>query len=139
MAVQPTRYRFTRADYYRMAEAGILGEGDRVELIEGEIYRMSPIGPMHAGGVDRLNRLFSRTFGDAVIVRVQNPVVLDDYSEPEPDLTLLRPRADFYTGEHPNPEDILLAVEVADSSADWDRRVKAPLYVRSGIPELWCW
>ena len=102
MAVQPTRYRFTRADYYRMAEAGILGEDDRVELIEGEIYRMSLIGPKHAGGVDRIAALFFARVADRAIVRVQNPMVLSDYSESEPDLTLLRPRTDFYIEEHPS-------------------------------------
>lgn len=137
MRVQLKRYRFTTTDYHRMAEAGILGEDDRVELIEGEILEMSPIGRLHASTVDRLNRLFNRAVGDAAIVRVQNPIVVNDYNEPQPDLTLLRPRTDFYAAGHPTPEAILLAIEVADTTVAFDRRVKAPLYARNGMPELW--
>lgn len=120
-----------------MAEAGILGEDDRVELIEGEIIEMSPIGGPHAACVDRLTRLLVIGLGDAAIVRVQNPVHLDQRSEPQPDVSLLRPRADFYASGHPSPEDILLVIEVAESSLEYDRRVKVPLYARQGIPEAW--
>jgi hypothetical protein len=120
-----------------MAEAGILTENDRVELIDGEIVEMVPIGHNHAGGVNRFNRLFSLCFADAAIVSVQNPVRLGEYSEPEPDLALLRPRADFYASAHPTPADVLLLVEIADTSLDFDRGVKAPLYARAGIPEVW--
>ncbi|MBI4498167.1 MAG: Uma2 family endonuclease [Chloroflexi bacterium] len=136
MALQPTRRRFTVDEYYRMAKAGILSEDDRVELIDGEIIQMPPIGPRHAWCVDRLTELFVRTFSDAAQVRVQNPVRLSQYSEPQPDLALLR-RQPKYAAAHPTPEDILLAVEVSDTSAAFDRRVKAPLYARSGIGELW--
>ncbi len=137
MALQLTRRRFTTADYHRMVEAGVLSEDDRVELIDGEILEMSPIGSQQAACVDRLNRLFSRRVGDAAIVRVQSPVHLDERSEPQPDLALLRPRADFYAAGHPTPQEVWLVVEVADTSAEFERQVKAALYARAGIPELW--
>ena len=137
MAIQLTRRRFTTADYHRMAEAGVLGEDDRVELIDGEIVEMSPIGGRHLAVVNRLTRHFVRGVGDAAIVSVQNPVHLGERSEPEPDLALLRPRADDYASGLPGTADILLIVEVADSSLEYDRQVKAPLYARGGIPELW--
>jgi len=119
-----------------MAEAGILSEDDRVELIEGEIVEMSPIGSHHAACVKRLNRLFSRSVSDAV-VSVQDPIRLSEYSEPEPDLALLRPRADFYAEALPGPEDTLLVVEVMETSAQYDRERKLPLYAEAGIPEVW--
>ena len=108
MATQVLRRRFTLEEYHRMGEAGILGEDDRVELIEGEILEMSAIGPRHAACVDRLTRLFFRGLGDEVIVRVQNPVNPRPDSEPQPDITLLRSRADFYSQRHPGPDAILL-------------------------------
>lgn len=120
-----------------MASAGILRPDDRVELIDGEIFEMSSIGPSHAGCVNRLNRLFSTMCGEACIVHVQNPVQLDPYSQPEPDLALLRPRSDFYSARHPIPEDVMLLVEVADASLAWDRGIKVPLYARAGIAETW--
>jgi Uma2 family endonuclease len=135
-ALRPRR-RFTVEDYYRMGEAGILGEDDRVELIEGEIVEMPPIGSPHGGGVNRLIHLFTGLLGDRAVVSAQNPVRLSDISEPVPDITLLRSRADFYAGSHPRPGDVLLLVEVADTSGAFDRRVKAPLYARAGIPEYW--
>lgn len=137
MAVEVWRRRFTVDEYYRMADAGILNEDDQVELIEGEIVEMAPIGSRHAGHVDRLNQLFSRRVADRAIVRVQNPIWLSDYTEPQPDISLLRPRSDFYTSAHPRPQDVLLVVEVADTSIDYDREVKAPLYARLGIGEFW--
>jgi len=137
MGVQLARRLFTVAEYHKMAEAGILSEDDRVELLEGEIVAMSPIGSRHAGLVNRLNRLFSQRAGDQVVVSVQNPVRLGGYSEPQPDLALLRPRADFYTSSHPGPEDVLLVIEVAETSAAVDREVKVPLYARFGVPEVW--
>jgi Uma2 family endonuclease len=137
MALHLTKRRFTVAEYYQMAEAGILGEDDRVELIDGEIIEMTPIGRRHAACVDRLNRLFARGIGEAAQIRVQNPVQLDEYSEPQPDLTLLRPRPDFYASGHPTPADVLLLIEVGDTSAEVDRQVKVPLYAGSGIQELW--
>lgn len=130
-------YRFTVEDYHRMAEAGILGEDDRVELIEGEIVEMPPIGSPHGGTVKALIHLFSKAVGDRAIVSVQDPARLSDISEPQPDLMLLRPRPDFYRNSHATPADVLLLVEVADTSAAYDRSVKLPLYARVGIPEYW--
>ena len=137
MALQLTRRRFTVCEYYQMAKAGILTEDDRVELIDGEIVEMSPIGRRHAACVDRLTRWFVDHFGHAAQVRVQNPIHLDEHNEPQPDIALLRPRADYYASGHPTPADLLLVVEVAETSAALDRRVKLPLYARSGIPEVW--
>ncbi|HBH00339.1 MAG TPA: Uma2 family endonuclease [Candidatus Rokubacteria bacterium] len=138
MLVQPTRRLFTAEEYHRMGEAGILHDDDRVELIEGEIVEMAPIGSPHAGTVDRLNRLFTSRLGERAIVRVQGPVLLAAVeSEPEPDLALLLPRPDFYTTGHPEPPDVLLALEVMDTSVERDRRVKLPLYARAGIAETW--
>lgn len=137
MAVQLLRHRFTIEEYHRMGQAGILAEDARVELIEGEIVEMTPIGSRHAACVDRFNRLFTGFLGQRVIVRVQNPIRLGPYSEPQPDLTLLRARPDFYAKAHPGPEDVLLLVEVADTTADLDRNVKVPLYAQARIPEVW--
>jgi len=137
MAVQLLRRGFTVEEYHRMAQAGILTEDDRVELIEGEIITMTPIGSRHAACVDRLTRLLSAHAGREAIVRVQNPIRLGERSEPQPDLALLRFRSDFYASRHPGPEDVLLVVEVAETSADVDREVKLPLYARSGIAEAW--
>lgn len=137
MAVDIQRRLFTCAEYETMLAAGILSEHDRVELIEGEILQMSPIGSPHAGCVNRSNGVFSRLLQGRAIVSVQNPLVLGEISEPEPDLVLLRPRADFYAESHPGPADVLLVVEVADASLGFDRRVKAPLYARAGVAEIW--
>ncbi len=137
MAIEPTRHSFTVADYYRMAEAGIFHEDSRVELIDGEIIDMVPIGPRHSRGVNRLaERLILRLQGTAY-VSIQNPVRLDEHNEPEPDLVVARRRADDYAGGHPSREDILLVVEVADSSANYDRQTKAPMYAAAGIPDYW--
>jgi len=136
MSVQVQRRLFTVEEYHRMAEAGILSEDDRVELIEGELVAMSPIGSRHAAAVARLTVLFSR-IGDRGTVWVQNPIRLGRHSEPQPDVALLRYRPDFYASAHPGPEDVLLIVEVAEISADYDRTVKIPLYARHGIPEAW--
>lgn len=137
MAVQLLRRRFSVEEYHRMTRAGILSEDDRVELIEGEIMEMAPIGSRHAACVDRLNRLFSQRAGEWAIVRVQNPIRLGEHSEPQPDLTLLKPSPDFYAQDHPGPKDVLLVVEVAETSAEVDREVKVPLYARTGLPEVW--
>jgi Uma2 family endonuclease len=120
-----------------MARAGILRPGDRVELIEGEIIDMAPIGSRHAAAVKRIARALDRSIGEGAIVSVQNPVRLDQFSEPQPDIALLRPRADFYAGAHPGAADVLLIVEVADSSLGYDRDNKLPLYAHHGIPEVW--
>ena len=120
-----------------MGEAGAFAPGERVELIEGEIVRMPPIGPLHSGLVNRLNRLLVRAVGDRAIVHVQNPVELSERSEPEPDLALLRFREDDYLDATPTPVDTLLAIEVADSTLRFDRDSKMPLYARHGVPETW--
>lgn len=120
-----------------MAEAGILTEDDRTELLEGEIVKMSPIGSSRAACVDRLARLFYEFAGRDYIVRVQSPVRLDEHSEPEPDLALLEPRGDFYSESHPTPEDALLVIEVSETSATYDREVKLPLYAAAGVREVW--
>lgn len=133
----PARHPITVAAFHRMGETGILREGERVELIDGEIIDMSPIGALHAAIVDALVRHFGRQAGDAVVVRCQNPLRLDDVSEPEPDVAVLRPRDDMYTTAHPGPADALLVVEVADTSLAYDIGVKVPLYARHGIPEVW--
>jgi Uma2 family endonuclease len=137
MAVELTRRRFTVAEYHQMAEAGILGEDDRIELIEGEIVEMSPIGRRHAATLLRLIRLFSHTFDDVADVNVQSPIQLGNDTEPEPDLTLLRRKPDFYASALPGPDDTFLVVEVAETSLAYDRRVKTRLYARSGIAEYW--
>jgi Uma2 family endonuclease len=128
---------FSTDEFHRMVGAGILSEDDRVELIEGEIVRMSPIGSRHAACVDRLTALFTRRLGTRAIVRVQSPVVLGRRSEPQPDLTLLKPRRDFYADKHPDASDVLLMIEVIESSGEYDRDTKVPLYARAGIPEVW--
>jgi Uma2 family endonuclease len=137
--VQPRlkTFRLNVSQYHQMSEAGIFSENDKVELINGEIIEMSPIGRRHAACVDRINRLFSNILGIKVIVRVQNPIILNNLSEPEPDIALLKPRADFYESGHPQPQDIFLLIEVADSSLEYDRDVKIPLYATSGISEVW--
>ena len=137
MAIELSRRLFTVHEYHQMAQAGILTEDDRVELIEGEIVQMAAIGSRHAACVDRLTQLFVVRVAERAIVRVQNPVRLSDYSEPEPDLALLRPQPDFYAAAHPGPADVLLIVEVADTSVGVDRATKMPLYARAGISEAW--
>lgn len=120
-----------------MAETGILGEDDRVELIEGEIIEMTPIGSPHAGCVAYLTELFIRGAEGRATVIVQSPLRLDRHTEPQPDLMLARRRDDFYRERHPGPDDVLLLVEVADTSGRYDRGVKLPLYANAGIPEVW--
>ncbi len=137
MALQVPRKRFTVQEYYRMAETGVLREDDRVELIEGEILEMAPIGVRHATCVDRLNKSLNRLLPDELIVRVQSPIHLGDYSEPEPDITLLKPRDYADAEEHPGPSDILLLIEVSDTTLGLDRRMKVPFYARAGIAEVW--
>ncbi len=137
MSVQVEKWFFTVDEYHRMSEAGILSETDRVELIEGEIIKMSPIGKYHAACVKRLNTILNRRVSDYAIVSVQDPIRLDDYSEPEPDIALLKLRDDYYAQELPTVEDVLLIIEVADTSVECDRNVKLPLYAKAGIPETW--
>ena len=136
-ATAPRRHHLTVNQFQQMITHGILTKDDRVELLNGEILAMSPINPNHAGIVKRLNHLFSNLIPDNVIVAVQDPVQLDDRSQPQPDLCLLKATADFYQSRHPQPEDVLLVIEVAETSARADRAVKRPAYARSGIVELW--
>jgi len=134
----PARRRLDVGAYYKMAEAGILTPNDRVELIDGEIFDMVPIGSAHAGKTVRLNRLFARAAADGLaLVSIQSPLRLDAYNEPEPDVMLLKPRADDYQGRHPNAADVLLLVEVSETSLAFDRGTKLPLYAKFGVPEVW--
>lgn len=131
------RHLLTVDDYHKMGEAGILGEDDRVELVEGELIDMAPIGSEHAGQVIQLNALLSVLLAGRALLSPQNPVRLGEYSEPQPDITILRLRGDFYRTAHPQPEDVLLLIEVADATIHYDRNMKIPLYARHGIPEVW--
>jgi Uma2 family endonuclease len=137
MSVQIVRRHFNVTEYYRMAAAGVLSDDDRVELIEGEIVEMNPIGSRHAACVGRLTEVLGRLVGSEAIVWVQNPVQVNDYSEPLPDVSLLKRRDDFYAQANPQPADVLLIIEVADSSVEYDRDIKIPLYAGAGIPEVW--
>jgi Uma2 family endonuclease len=128
---------FTVDEYYRMGEAGILTEDDRVELIEGEIVEMAPIGSRHASVVNRLTKFLVARSGDRATVLIQNPIRLNDRSEPQPDVTLAQPRSDFYAAAHPGPNEVILIVEVSNTTLDYDREVKLPIYSRSGVPEVW--
>ena len=129
--------KFTVAEYYRMAEVGILHHTERVELLDGEIIVMAPIGIPHATGVRRMERVLHQALGAAAAISVQNPVRLDDHSEPEPDIALLRFREDDYATAHPGPADVLVVMEVSDSTLDFDREVKSKRYAAAGIPEMW--
>jgi Uma2 family endonuclease len=137
MATEPVAHLFTVEEYEAMGRAGVLSEGARLELLRGEIVEMTPIGSPHASVVNRLTRLLVSALGERAVVAVQNPVVLNDVSEPRPDLAVLRPRADFYASAHPRAGDVLLVIEVADTTGSWDRRVKRPLYAAAGVPEVW--
>src|SRR2546423_8636468 len=137
MSVQIVRRHFNITEYYRMAAAGVLSDDDRVELIEGEIVEMNPIGSRHAACVGRLTEFLGRLVGGEAIVWVQNPVQVNDYSEPLPDVTLLKRRVDFYAQANPGAADVLLIIEVSDTTLEYDRQVKLPLYARARIPEVW--
>jgi Uma2 family endonuclease len=137
MGTAQQRRLFTADEYYRLADVGILRHGERVELLDGDIIEMTPIGIRHAACVDRLLALLQPRMAGRAILRVQNPIRLDSHSEPQPDLSILKARTDFYASGHPTPGDVLLVIEVADSSLQFDREIKVPLYARSGIPEVW--
>ena len=128
---------FTVEEYHKMIACGVLDESERIELIRGEIMQLSPISPVHASYVDRLSELFILRLIERVRVRVQNPVKLDEASEVQPDLALLRRRPNFYIGGDPRPEDVFLLVEVADSTVIYDREMKVPVYAEDNIPEVW--
>ncbi|MDG4606155.1 MAG: Uma2 family endonuclease [Candidatus Contendobacter sp.] len=133
----PVRHRWTVSEFQRMGETGFLGPEARLELIEGELFEMAPIGSFHAGITRILAEKLRIAAGHAAIVDCQNPVVLDDHSEPQPDIALLRPRPDYYLKAHPRAADVLLLIEVSDSTVRFDRKTKVPLYARHGIPEVW--
>lgn len=135
--IPPTRFKLTVEQYHRMGELGILRPDDRVELIDGELVRMAPIGSMHSGLVSRLTRLLVQRVGRSGVVSPQNPVILSNVTEPQPDLAVLRWRADDYMADTPVAADALLVIEVADSSLRFDRGVKLKFYAASGVPEVW--
>jgi Uma2 family endonuclease len=137
IAAVPVRRCFSVDEYYRMAEAGILIDDERVELIEGEIVQMPPIGSVHSGVVNRGNDRFAGPLAGRAVVSIQNPVHLSSHSELVPDLALLRPRPDYYDESHPGPADVLLIIEVSDSTLRYDRGRKLAAYAAAGIPEVW--
>jgi Uma2 family endonuclease len=129
--------KLTIEDVVAMAEIGLIAPDERVELIEGELYTVTPPSSRHAAKVDKLMKILERAYGDRAIVRVQSPIALSEHSAPEPDLTLLKPREDFYESSLPKPGDVLLVVEVSWSSLGYDHGTKLPLYARAGILEVW--
>src|SRR5688572_28169459 len=133
----PQRHRITVHDYHRMAEIGVLAPDARVELIEGEIIDLAPIGNDHRSIVDQLNQALVMAAGDRAIVRTQGSIRLSQWSEPEPDVVLLVPRPDFYRGELAAGTGTLLVIEVSDTTLRYDRDIKVPLYARHGVPEVW--
>ena len=133
----PVRHLLSVHDFHRMGEAGILAGDDRIELMDGGLIDMAPIGSAHAGMVMRLSQRLTLALAGRALVSSQNPVRLDERSEPQPDIAVLRNRRDFYQESHPGPTDVLLIIEIADSSLDYDRDVKVPLYARRGVPEVW--
>lgn len=137
MSAVMEKYLWSADEYERLAQMGFFKEDDRVELIRGEIVTMSPIGDRHSGCVNALDELLRDRLGKTVIIGVQNPVRLTNASEPQPDVSVLRRRADFYRKGHPTPSDIFLLIEVSDSTAESDEQIKVPLYAESGIPEVW--
>ncbi|MEZ2234842.1 MULTISPECIES: Uma2 family endonuclease [unclassified Microcoleus] len=138
MSVQTQKWLFTVQEYHLMSDAGVFAN-ERVELIEGEIIQMAAIGTRHASSVKRLTRCFSLIPEELATLGVQDPIQLTEKTEPQPDVVLLQPRADYYATAHPVPSEVLLLVEVADSTVDNDRNIKVPIYARSGIQEVWLW
>lgn len=124
-------------EYHRMAEVGILGPNDRVELILGEILHMSPIGNPHNSVVNRITTLFVPAFLTKAIVQIQGPIQIGNLSEPEPDILICKPKENFYSDQKPRPGDTFLIIEVADSTLNYDKNIKLPLYAESGILEYW--
>ena len=137
MAVEVERRLFTVDEYHQMIETGIFHEDERIELINGELVRMVPIGHSHSGQVNRLNRTFGRALNQSVLLSVQNPVTLPDFSEPQPDIMLLRPRDDDYSRSNPTAADVFLIIEVADSSLAYDQQVKGLTYAQASIQDYW--
>lgn len=137
VVVERSRHRFTVSDYHHMGEKGILTPDDRVELIGGEVVQKPVMYPPHAAAVTQLTKRLLRRLGDDPSVRVQLPLTIPQYDEPEPDVVVCRPREDEYATAHPQPPDVLIAIEVSDSTLAFDQRVKVPIYARAGIPESW--
>ena len=135
--IDQRRHRLSVADFHRMGEIGVFGHEPRVELVEGQILDMTPIGTAHASIVDDLTRRFILGVGERAVVRSQNPIIIDNMTELQPDVALLRPPRETYRLRHPRPPDVFLLVEVADSSLRYDQHVKIPMYARCGIPEVW--
>jgi Uma2 family endonuclease len=133
----PTRHKLSVEDYHRLGEVGILSEDSRVELLEGELIEMAPIGGPHMAVVNRLTRLFVLAIGDLGVVSVQNPVRLPPHSEPQPDVAILKPRAGEAASAVPDPQDVLLMLEVADTTLTFDRTTKLMLYAKAAIAESW--
>lgn len=133
----PVQRRFNVDDYYRMAEVGIIGRDERVELLDGQVLEMSPIGKTHGMSVDAFTMMMTDAVRGQAIVRIQGVVRLDAFNEPEPDVAILRPPLRKYGEAHPGPEDVFLIVEVGDSSRRFDKKVKLPIYASFGIPEVW--
>jgi Uma2 family endonuclease len=133
----PTKHRFNVNEYYRMGETGVLPPDARVELLDGEIIDMSPIGPFHSGVTKRLNKIFSSAANNRWVTVIADPLHLDEYSEPQPDIMLVKPTEDSYINGHPQSSDVYLLIEVADTSLMRDLNEKLPAYGRSGIAEVW--
>src|ERR1041385_5990848 len=136
MQVQ-AKHRFNVEEYYRMAETGVLKHDARVELLDGEIIDMSPIGPFHGGVTDYLNEVFTAASQNRWRTRIQNALRLDSHSEPQPDVVLAKPSPDLYRRRHPRPEDVYLLIEISDTTLETDQNEKLPAYGRAGIPEVW--
>jgi Uma2 family endonuclease len=136
MSMPATRHRFTLDDWHQMIEAGVLRKDQRLELLDGEIYDMAPIGPSHQGVVNFLTRFWVTRLGTRAVVSVQGPVTAPPRSEPQADLALLRDRQDFYRTAHSQPRDVFLVIEVAESSLDYDH-AKLRFYARAGMSEVW--
>ena len=137
MTITIEHRQFTIDDVNQMINAGILAEDEHIELIEGKLVKMSPPGILHAACVDRLTKTLSRQVADDILISVQNPIAIHTHTQPEPDVFLLAPRDDYYTRGRPTPVDVLLLIEVADSSLQYDQATKLPLYAEAGIREVW--
>ncbi len=132
-----TRKKFRAKEIYKMMEVGILPEESGWELIDGEIIHRMSIGSRHAGTVKKLNKRLTGMFEDEATISVRDPIHIDEYNEPEPDAAVLKPREDFYAESHPTPQDVLLLIEVSDSTVDYDREIKKTLYAEAEIIEFW--
>jgi Uma2 family endonuclease len=137
MSVQTMRLRFTVDDYYQMIDLGMIKNVERAEIIEGELIKQMPIGKRHAACVKKLDELLRDELGKSVTYSVQDPIFLDEFNEPQPDVALLERRDDFYSGKAPMAQDVLLLIEVSDSTLDYDRNRKIPLHAKHEIPEVW--